>query len=83
VKNKIGTTGYTEKPENATEWSTRSRAKEFGIGQDEVNLILRERDITPRFLKRLDKSCEEGKVLHLIVDNNSRQKTKGGKGYRE
>jgi hypothetical protein len=58
VKNKIGTTGYTEKPENAIEWSTCSRAKEFGIGQDAVNLILRERDITPHLVKEFSFSKE-------------------------
>jgi hypothetical protein len=58
VKNKIGTKGYTEKPENATEWSTLSRAKEFGIGHDEVNLILREWDITPHLVKEFSFSRE-------------------------
>jgi hypothetical protein len=63
VKNKIGTTGCTEKPENATDGSTRSLAKEFGIGQDAVNRILRERDIKPHLVKKFSFSKERLKIL--------------------
>jgi transposase len=58
VKNKICTTACTEKPENATHWSTRSLAKKFGIGHDVVNRILRERDIKPHLVKKFSFSTD-------------------------
>jgi transposase len=33
------------------------------------------------FLKKLDRNCEKGKVLHIIVDNYSTHKTKEVKAY--
>ncbi|GHU12341.1 hypothetical protein FACS1894161_0350 [Spirochaetia bacterium] len=33
------------------------------------------------FLKKVDKSCEKGKVLHIIADNYSTHKTKEVKEY--
>jgi transposase len=35
------------------------------------------------FLKTVDKSCEKGKVLHIIADNYSTHKTKEVKAYIE
>jgi hypothetical protein len=69
LKNKICTTACTEKPQNATHWSTRSLAKKFGIGHDEVNLILRERDITPHLVKKFGFSKDphfEEKLTHVV-----------------
>jgi transposase len=36
-----------------------------------------------RFLKKVDKGCEEGKVLHIIADNLSAHKTKAVYEYIE
>jgi transposase len=52
VKNEICKTACTEKPANATHWSSRSLAKKFGIGHDAVNRILRERGIKPHLVKK-------------------------------
>ncbi|GMO11396.1 MAG: hypothetical protein Ta2A_19770 [Treponemataceae bacterium] len=52
LKNKICKTACTEKPKDATHWSTRSLAKKFGIGHDAVHRILRERDIKPHLVKK-------------------------------
>jgi transposase len=52
VKNEIYKTACTEKPADATHWSTRSLAKKFGIGHDAVNRISRERDIKPHLVKK-------------------------------
>ncbi|GMO11395.1 MAG: hypothetical protein Ta2A_19760 [Treponemataceae bacterium] len=35
------------------------------------------------FLKKLDRNCEKGKVLHIIADNYSTHKTKAVKEYME
>jgi transposase len=36
-----------------------------------------------RFLKKVDKACEKGKVLHIIIDNLSTHKTKAVYDYLE
>jgi transposase len=51
-KNRICKAACTEKPEQATHWSTRELAKQFGISHNTVSLILRERGIKPHLVKK-------------------------------
>ncbi|GHU12337.1 hypothetical protein FACS1894161_0340 [Spirochaetia bacterium] len=52
VKNRLCKTVCTEKPKDATHWSTRALAKKFGISRTTVNTILREYDIKPHLVKQ-------------------------------
>jgi transposase len=69
VKNRICTAACTERPENATHWSTRSLAKRFSVGKSTVNHILRERGIKPHLVKEFRFSTDrhfEGKLADVV-----------------
>jgi transposase len=51
LKNRVCTAACTEKPKDATHWSTRALAKRFSLSKSTVNNILRERGIKPHLEK--------------------------------
>jgi transposase len=69
IKNRVCTAACTEKPKDATHWSTRALAKRFHLGKSTVNNILRERGIKPHLEKEFRFSTDrrfEGKLTDVV-----------------
>jgi transposase len=69
VKDEITQLVCKHKPENATHWSTRELAKEFGISHTAVNTILRERGLKPHIVKKFQLSNDpdfESKLKDVV-----------------
>ena len=52
IKNAVCEAACTEKPKDATHWSTRTLAKKFGLGKSTIHNILREREIKPHLTQK-------------------------------
>jgi transposase len=68
-KNELCKIACTEKPKNATHWSTRSLAKRVGISKSTVNTILRERGIKPHLVETFQFSTDpdfESKLKDVV-----------------
>ena len=59
LKSKICETACHVKPKDATHWSIRALAKNFGISKTAVNTILSERGIKPHLVKTFKFSTDE------------------------
>jgi transposase len=79
VKNELSRIVCSEKPEDATHWSSRELAKRLGIGHASVSNILRERGLKPHLVKSFqfstdpdfEKKLEDVVGLYLNPPENS------------
>lgn len=67
MENKICEIACTEKPKDATHWSTRALAKRVGISHNAVSLILKKRGIKPHIVKKF-RTTNDPQFKEKLVD---------------